>query len=92
MFQPHSLEHDLEFRDLVLSSKSTECAAFVTFLVLIIKHPKKQPEGRRVYLGYPLSSRGTAHCRVEAMMAGVIDVVSTVWKQLPFSFFFSPGS
>lgn len=92
MFQLRSLEHDLELRDLFLSPQSTECAALVTFLVVVIKYPQKQPEGRQVYLGYPLSLRATAHRGAEVTMAGVIDVVSAVWKQLPFSFFFSPGS
>lgn len=41
MFQLRSLDHDLELRDLFLSPRSTECAALVTFLVVVIKHPNK---------------------------------------------------
>lgn len=41
MFQLHSLDHDLELRNLFLSPQSTECAALVTFLVVVIKHPNK---------------------------------------------------
>lgn len=41
MFQLHSLDHDLELRDLFLSPQSTEGAALVTFLVVVRKHPNK---------------------------------------------------